>query len=63
MKMSEVMTLAEAMVRLRDLKASYERTEDKDGNPLSESVLAFNASIQKRIQRIIDTLNSLVDGE
>lgn len=63
MKMSEVLTLAEAMVRLRDLKATYNRTEDKEGNPLSESVLSFNHSIQERIQRIIDTLTTLVDGE
>ena len=63
MKMSQIMVLAEALVRLRDLKASYTRTTDKDGNPLSESVLSFNRSIQERIQRIVDTLNSLVDGE
>lgn len=63
MKTSEILTLAEALVRLRDLRSTYERTTDREGNPLSDSVISFNRSIQERIQRIIDTLNRLVDGE
>jgi hypothetical protein len=55
--------LDRVVIRLEDLRENYTRETDKAGNPLSDSVLSFNESIRKRIDRIIEAIDAVMDED
>ena len=63
MNRKQLRQLDRCVVRLEDLQHTFNRETDRDGEPLSEGIIAFNRSIVDRIQRIIDALDTIADED
>jgi len=63
MNRKQIRQLDRCVVRLEDLQHTFSRELDRDGKPLSESIVSFNRSTVDRIQRIIDALDAIADED
>lgn len=59
MNRSQLRTIDRCIIRLEDLRGIFNHETKNDGTPLSEATVNFNRSIMKRIDAVIEQLDSL----